>query len=544
MSHKFHLSPLVFLCLLCSSIAGFGQISTPLPPLEDYDGDGVLNIYDLDSDNDGIPDALEKYNGFLNTEGISRLTSASKGRYKQELLFFDWTGKQLSKTSPSISSTAVFNGVTYTATIYDYEVIDNKGNANFPIFNPSNIKVENINTNYLGIFNLYNYDTTKTTLKPGLHYNKPSSDSSGKKVSFKIKVTASDNNTAFKMVPMDIEATTDNVEYYKFTSANSSPFIFLEDNVVTDVATRVEGNNFTKNNNNFYVINGAGTATLTYVNTEKKEAVTSDNLKGNALFYARTSEISVETLMGGGQGFSIAVIPPYSDADQDGIPDYLDTDSDGDGCPDAVEGSDNVNLSHLAQNNMTAPFKANKWAIITNFNGVISSNGDDIVSKSNTAMGIPEIVNPATNNTVSNSKGIADTDNAVGQATNNGAPYNAGINSRCFCTLLNSTASNTPQQTKVGITSLGRAGSTDTDNWPMARNGGHLAIESNTKGFTITRMTTNQITNIANPVIGMLVYDETVHCLKAYVETSPSTKEWKCMNQTGCPNGVEFTQNL
>lgn len=539
MSHKFYFKSFAFLCLLCGSIAGFGQISTPLPPLEDYDGDGVLNIYDLDSDNDGIPNTLEKYNGFLNTEGISRLTSASKGRYKQELLFFDWTGKQLSTTTPSISSTAVFNGVTYTATIYDYTVIDNKGNTNTPIFNPSSIRAETVETQYLGIFNLYN---NNSSFKPGLYYTR-GSQAMGKKVSFKVKVTASDNNTAFKMVPMDIEATSSVAEHYIFTSANNSPFIFLEDNVTTNVATGDESNNFAKNNTNYYTINGAGTATLTYVDTGKK-AVASDNSKGNALFYARTSEINVEVLMGGGQGFSIAVIPPYSDADQDGIPDYLDTDSDGDGCPDAVEGSDNVNLSHLAPNNMTTSFKANKWAIITNANGVISSNGNDIVSKSNTAMGIPEIVNPAADNNVSNSKGIADADNTVGQATNNGAPYNASINSRCFCTLPNSATSNTPQQTKVGITSLSRAGSTDTDNWPMARNGGHIAIESNTKGFTITRMTTDQITAIANPVIGMLVYDETVHCLKAYVETSSYTKEWKCMNQTGCPNGVEFTQNL
>lgn len=40
-------------------------------------------------------------------------------------------------------------------------------------------------------------------------------------------------------------------------------------------------------------------------------------------------------------------IPLYFDTDGDGILDYLDLDSDNDGCPDAIEGGDNVLVSHL-----------------------------------------------------------------------------------------------------------------------------------------------------------------------------------------------------
>src|SRR5690554_4109776 len=40
-------------------------------------------------------------------------------------------------------------------------------------------------------------------------------------------------------------------------------------------------------------------------------------------------------------------IPLYFDTDGDGIPDYLDLDSDNDGCPDAIEGDENVTIDHL-----------------------------------------------------------------------------------------------------------------------------------------------------------------------------------------------------
>ena len=59
--------------------------------------------------------------------------------------------------------------------------------------------------------------------------------------------------------------------------------------------------------------------------------------------------------------------------------------------------------------------------------------------------------------------------------------------------------------TKSGITLLKRAGSADADNWPMIRNSAHTVLESNTKGFVITRMTTSQINSIAAPQEGMMV---------------------------------------
>ena len=87
-----------------------------------------------------------------------------------------------------------------------------------------------------------------------------------------------------------------------------------------------------------------------------------------------------------------------------------------------------------------------------------------------------------------------------------------------------------PLPTKVGITLLKRAGA-DNGNWPMVRNGGHIALESNSKGFVITRVaTTADLGNISTPQEGMMVYDGEDHCLKIY-----SDGAWKCFNVPSCP---------
>ena len=83
--------------------------------------------------------------------------------------------------------------------------------------------------------------------------------------------------------------------------------------------------------------------------------------------------------------------------------------------------------------------------------------------------------------------------------------------------------------TKHGITILQRAGA-DNGNWPMIRKSAHTALESNTKGFVITRMTTAQVTAIVSPQEGMMVYDTTAKCLKLYDGTA-----WSCFVTPTCP---------
>ncbi len=80
-----------------------------------------------------------------------------------------------------------------------------------------------------------------------------------------------------------------------------------------------------------------------------------------------------------------------------------------------------------------------------------------------------------------------------------------------------------------GITLLKRAGS-DNGSWPMIRSSAHTVMESNTKGFVVTRIATADLPNITNPVEGMMVYDTTAKCLKIYADGA-----WGCFSTPACP---------
>ena len=88
--------------------------------------------------------------------------------------------------------------------------------------------------------------------------------------------------------------------------------------------------------------------------------------------------------------------------------------------------------------------------------------------------------------------------------------------------------------TNHGITALGRAGA-DNGNWPMVRKGAWTALEAKTKGFVVNRIaTTASVEAIANPVEGMMVYDEEADCLK--INTDGTSTGWKCFNTQACPD--------
>lgn len=75
--------------------------------------------------------------------------------------------------------------------------------------------------------------------------------------------------------------------------------------------------------------------------------------------------------------------------------------------------------------------------------------------------------------------------------------------------------------TNVGITNQ-----TKLSTWPQAVPNGHIALESKTDGFVITRVANSGA--IAAPKKGMLIYDIAASCVKLYNGTA-----WKCI-QRGC----------
>jgi len=133
---------------------------------------------------------------------------------------------------------------------------------------------------------------------------------------------------------------------------------------------------------------------------------------------------------------------------------------------------------------------------------------------------------------------ITVTQNVVGLTIMDGYGYGLNI-TPCACYRPAILTGNGPD-TKMGITLLKRAGGDTAGNWPMARKSGHIALESNSKGFVITRLSTVEIQGQTNPTVitpkitnpqeGMMVYDTTAKCLKIYHDGI-----WSCFNKQACP---------
>ena len=202
-------------------------------------------------------------------------------------------------------------------------------------------------------------------------------------------------------------------------------------------------------------------------------------------------------------------IPDVYDLDGDGLPNHLDTDSDGDGCPDAIEGGDNITKTMLNGSN----------AIGSNISGTLNSPAIATVD----ANGVPVITNTGS------------TFNVDGQAQGQtvGSSANASVNG-CYCYKPAQT-SGTILDTNHGITALGRAGA-DNSNWPMVRKGAWTVLEAKTKGFVVNRLTDAQINAIPSADLreGMMVYNIDQDCLQINIDGTATG--WKCFNTQTCPD--------
>lgn len=195
-------------------------------------------------------------------------------------------------------------------------------------------------------------------------------------------------------------------------------------------------------------------------------------------------------IKGTGSGYQLA----DCDTDGDGIPNYLDTDSDNDGCPDALEGGDNVVYADLNP--------------AGNILGSVDKNG------------VPVIVNPG---------GTRDADGKTGQTlgTSQDSTERAAECTVCYNP---ANTANAGIATQHGITLQKRAGAQTADKWPMSRKSAYTVLESNTKGFVITRVSTENLVKITTPQEGMMVFDTTEKCLKIYDGT-----QWSCFSKPACP---------
>ena len=405
-------------------------------------------------------------------------------------MFFDWNGVTLSNASPTATKSVVYNGVTYTATISNYTSVGT-GTPNAMVGN--DILTWSGPSQMVGRY----YNVNSTTFKEALYI--PSTGFTGVN-SFNISVTASKDGVAYPVDFVFFDAETTNksatqTEQIKFTNNTAGTIELLEKTGTGTIGATTDG---------VVNITGIGTNTVTLNETETSNVNALLFVKG----YSPSVKVDITTSLGSQQGVGFAV-RLNCDTDNDGTPNYLDTDSDGDGCPDAIEGGDNITQTMLNGSN----------AIGSNISGTLNSPAIATVD----ANGVPVITNTGS------------TFNVDGQAQGQtaGSSANASVNG-CYCYKPAQTTG-TALDTNHGITALGRAGA-DNSNWPMVRKGAWTVLEAKTKGFVVNRLTDAQISAIPSADLreGMMVYNITQDCLQINIDGTATG--CKCFNTQTCPD--------
>lgn len=425
--------------------------------LNDSDNDGIDNYYDLDDDNDGILDtdensciASSKVEGtpiFINDFGTGAVTT------DPYVLNHTYTTGDANDGFYNVRNSGT-SGVTYTRT----NLTGDKDAGNPTITNGTTT----------GRYLMINIDSPNNTNK-AIYRVSGINTQVGQSYRFRIDMAGlADGLTDVPNLKIAIKDASNN----ELASANSSSLGMAND----DVWRR---------------INLDFTATTSSVTLE----IINQQPSGSA-----GNDVGID---------NIILTPLYCDLDNDGTPNYLDTDSDGDGCPDAVEGGDNITQTMLNGSN----------AIGSNISGTLNSPAIATVD----ANGVPVITN-----TVS-------TFNVDGQAQGQtvGSSANASVNG-CYCYKPAQT-SGTILDTNHGITALGRAGA-DNSNWPMVRKGAWTVLEAKTKGFVVNRLTDAQVSAIPSADLreGMMVYNITQDCLQINIDGTATG--WKCFNTQTCPD--------
>lgn len=448
-------------------ISNFTSYNFGVNKTNDNDGDGITDDVDLDNDNDGILDAVEMYcdqakapNGsFPDSNSPATTPSLTK-----QLLFWDWSGITLTNSGNTATKSVVYNGITYTATITNFNAIVNSGDGA--------LYASDINT-WSGSIAWKYYNVNSTTFKEAL-YNNPGKGTN----TFDVKFSAVDTNG--KSYPVDAiifdaEQTTSGAEYIELKT-NASPFKFLE-KFGTGALTSAE-------------ISGVGTTTLRYNNTATANAIystTGFEPSVNVTIYRNASQDGRQ-----GVAFTIRL---YCDKDEDGIPNHYDLDSDNDGCPDAIEGGDNV-----LPNQLNADGSIN-----------INTTGDVGRTSGSASYGVPNLVNL---------NGAADTDGKIGQTI--GTSQDAKVNSCSTDILITKTNNQTLYKrpsTSIYTVSVKNLGSTTikginvTDPIPSGFGTADISWSANAKTGNYVRINSNGTNVISIPT--------TQGPLGAYVDLVP-----------------------
>lgn len=477
----------------------FSQIGAQYAPTDDLDGDGIINSIDLDDDNDGIPDCVEKQldnvtiNSLFHLVGSSTTGTVAGG--DNILRLTDGVTKQ--QAGAAWSRYQVNLAQPFTVTFNAYLGTNNGGADGIAmVFHNDSSALNAVGAAGLamGAGNIKNgialeLDTFRNGSGSG-----DISDDHGAIFDTDARTFVSGSNTVSGGTGYILSSA-------RRFAANQifGPALNLEDGnwhtvVITwDPTTRTIS----------YTVDGFLGGTYTHSGTLDNFCSTYFNIpetqKNKLVWFGYTAstgdflneqKIRLTDTCNNYELFHI-------DTDGDGILDYLDWDSDGDGCPDSIEGGGNILFSDLNTN--------------TSISGGVNTQGIPL---------------------------------KVGTGQTRGTSIDATVTAdECkSCLRLPKLNAGVKMPTQHGITSLGRAGwggngysSAVSDNWPLVRQSAWTVLEAKKIGFVVNRMPFHPSgvpMNIpaTNFVEGMMVYDTTNQCLKIYDGT-----KWGCVSTPGCP---------
>ncbi|NIF06672.1 hypothetical protein F3J23_14575 [Chryseobacterium sp. Tr-659] len=343
-------------CLLfLMGIPLFTPLSAQTGPMDDWDGDGIVNQVDLDDDNDGILDVNE---GFCTNPQASGLwvingTSAS----------YDFGNGVIAKIS-KVSGTGNFTNSNFNATNNFWSPVSMKGHASLQSLYTWNTVVS---------IKFERADGSKVKVdRPIIHVDRLGGNSAG---TFGTSGTA---RATSALITLGNGLT--------WTSLPGATNDFLS------TATTVKDS-------------GAGNAVATTFIANSNTGADNTHAAGGSLQINQiTDEITLSFPAAannfgnaGGDGVDLILdnICPVVDTDGDGIPDYLDLDSDGDGCPDAIEGSggftnSSLVTSSIAGGNTGTSYNGYAAPVTANLGNTVDANGIPVIANGGQGVGISE----------------------------------------------------------------------------------------------------------------------------------------------------------
>ncbi len=367
----------------------------------DTDADGIPNNLDLDSDNDGCPDAIEGGGNFT----YAQLTNASGTISSQTPNQNFGTAVGANGIPAAVGASGQAVGQSQDATKNDCLDSDNDGYPNWMDLDDDNDgildadecpKVTIINNG------TFTSPVTEWTLGTGWDVSTGIARNENDNVNSNLSQTINNLNAANGKVKLSF--TLGAQDGFNNGGYSASLNIILNG---TTYATFTNGTVRTVGTNNVtQILAGGATSTFTSFSTALNSGYTVQNVTITIPYSGPNSATLTFNHSAGYDDWSIdnvSVDTSICDLDGDGISNELDLDSDGDGCPDAIEGGAAFTSADL-QNSSMAGGNSGTGYIGTPVS--VNQNLGNTVGNTTTTMGVPTIagtgqtVNNATNSFV------------------------------------------------------------------------------------------------------------------------------------------------